>query len=120
MILNLYKSLSSAFLSTDKKYSVEHIAADSLFTHQSYRLGKEADKDKYLFLRILKEVLFKSFIKFKYYKFWKLPPCVSRAIDDPTTLQTPNTVAPFDFASSIAARVSAVSPLCEIAITISS
>jgi hypothetical protein len=69
MILNLYKSLSSAFLSTDKKYSVEHIAADSLFTHQSYRLGKDANKDKYLFFRILKEVLFKSFIKFKYYKF---------------------------------------------------
>jgi len=38
---------------------------------------------------------------------------------EPTTLQTPNTNAPLDFASFIAARVSAVSPDWEIAITTS-
>ena len=36
---------------------------------------------------------------------------------EPTTLQMPITVAPFLLASLIAARVSAVSPDCEIAIT---
>ncbi len=40
-------------------------------------------------------------------------------MDEPTTLQTPKMIAPFDFANSIAARVSAVSPDCEIAITTS-
>jgi len=40
-------------------------------------------------------------------------------MDDPTTLQTPNTKAPLDFANFTAASVSAVSPDCEIAITIS-
>ena len=44
------------------------------------------------------------------------PAFVSLAIEDPTTLQTPKTKAPFDFASFIAAKVSAVSPDCEIAI----
>jgi hypothetical protein len=48
------------------------------------------------------------------------PACVALAMDDPTTLQTPMMVAPFDFASSMAARVSAVSPDCEMAITTSS
>ena len=38
------------------------------------------------------------------------PPCVVRAMEEPTTLQTPRIVAPFDFASSKAANVSAVSP----------
>ena len=47
------------------------------------------------------------------------PAWVSLAIDDPTTLHTPKTKAPLDFASLIAANVSAVSPDCEIAITIS-
>ena len=40
-------------------------------------------------------------------------------MDEPTTLQIPKTNAPLDFANFIAARVSAVSPDCEIAITIS-
>ena len=48
------------------------------------------------------------------------PACVALAIEEPTTLQTPKIMAPFDFANSIAANVSAVSPLCEIAITTSS
>ena len=43
------------------------------------------------------------------------PASVSLAIDDPTTLQIPKTVAPFSLASSIAANVSAVSPDWEIA-----
>ena len=47
------------------------------------------------------------------------PESVSLDIDDPTTLQIPNTKAPLFFASFIAARVSAVSPDCEIAITTS-
>ena len=47
------------------------------------------------------------------------PAFVSLAIVDPTTLQTPNTKAPFDFASLIAANVSAVSPDCEMAMTTS-
>ena len=38
------------------------------------------------------------------------PACVSRAIDEPTTLHTPKTKAPRLFAILIAARVSAVSP----------
>ena len=38
------------------------------------------------------------------------PACVALAIDEPTTLHTPKIVAPFDYASSIAANVSAVSP----------
>ena len=47
------------------------------------------------------------------------PASVIREIDDPTTLQIPSIVAPFDFASSSAANVSAVSPDCDIAITMS-
>jgi hypothetical protein len=46
------------------------------------------------------------------------PVCVSLAIEEPTTLHTPYTKAPLDFANFIAASVSAVSPDCEIAITI--
>src|SRR3954470_20781400 len=42
-----------------------------------------------------------------------------REIDEPTTLQTPKMIAPFDLASSIAASVSAVSPDCDMAITTS-
>ena len=38
---------------------------------------------------------------------------------EPTTLQIPYTNAPFLFATSIAASVSAVSPLCDIAMTTS-
>ena len=38
------------------------------------------------------------------------PACVSLAIEEPTTLQTPKTKAPFDFANLMAANVSAVSP----------
>ncbi len=38
------------------------------------------------------------------------PVCASRAILDPTTLQTPNIVAPLDLANLIAESVSAVSP----------
>ena len=48
------------------------------------------------------------------------PLSVSRAILDPTTLQTPKTCAPASFAVFIAASVSAVSPLWEIAMTTSS
>ena len=48
------------------------------------------------------------------------PASVSLAMVEPTTFTTPSTVAPFDFASRNAAKVSAVSPLCEITITISS
>ncbi len=48
------------------------------------------------------------------------PAWVARAMDDPTTLQIPIMVAPFDLAISMAASVSAVSPDCEMAITISS
>ncbi len=40
-------------------------------------------------------------------------------MEEPTTLQIPNTKAPFSLASLMAARVSAVSPDWEIAITIS-
>ena len=50
---------------------------------------------------------------------YKLLHLISLAIDEPTTLQTPKTNAPFDFANLIAAKVSAVSPDCEIAITTS-
>ena len=47
------------------------------------------------------------------------PAFVSLAIVDPTTLHTPKTKAPLDFANLIAASVSAVSPDCDIAITTS-
>src|SRR5690606_17916335 len=47
------------------------------------------------------------------------PACDARAMDDPTTLQTPMMMAPRSFASSIAASVSAVSPDWETAITTS-
>ena len=47
------------------------------------------------------------------------PEWVSLEIEDPTTLQTPKTNAPFFLASFIAAKVSAVSPDWEIAITMS-
>lgn len=69
MVLRLYKTLRLAFISDKNKLSVEYIAADSLYTCQTYRLGKDANIDRYLFVRILKEVLIKSLIKFKYYKF---------------------------------------------------
>src|SRR5690606_15068562 len=48
------------------------------------------------------------------------PASVSLAIDEPTTLQSRNTKAPFSFASLIAAKVSAVSPDCGMEITTSS
>ncbi len=48
------------------------------------------------------------------------PLSVSRDMLDPTTLQTPNTWAPCSFASRMAAKVSAVSPDCEMAMTTSS
>ena len=38
---------------------------------------------------------------------------------DPTTLQIPKMVAPLDLANLMAAKVSAVSPDCDMAITIS-
>jgi len=38
------------------------------------------------------------------------PSCVAREMDEPATLQTPKMIAPLLFASSMAARVSAVSP----------
>ena len=47
------------------------------------------------------------------------PALVSLDIEEPTTLQTPKTKAPFSLANFIAAKVSAVSPDCEIAITTS-
>jgi hypothetical protein len=48
-----------------------------------------------------------------------VPALEALAIEEPTTLQIPYTKAPFSLASFIAASVSAVSPDCEIAITIS-
>ena len=48
-----------------------------------------------------------------------IPEWVSLAIDDPTTLQIPYKKAPFSLAIFIAASVSAVSPDCDIGITMS-
>ena len=48
------------------------------------------------------------------------PESVARAMDEPTTLQMPKTNAPALRASSTAASVSAVSPDCDTAITMSS
>ena len=45
------------------------------------------------------------------------PAWLARGIDAPTTLQIPMMVAPLDFANSMAAKVSAVSPDCEMAKT---
>ena len=52
---------------------------------------------------------------------WRYTPRpASRAIVEPTTLQRPDTSAPLRFDSLTAARVSAVSPDCDSAITQSS
>ena len=48
-----------------------------------------------------------------------VPPEVVLVIEDPTTLQIPKVRAPFSFANSKAAKVSAVSPDWDIAITMS-
>ena len=47
------------------------------------------------------------------------PQCVALEIELPTTLHTPKINAPRSFANSTAAKVSAVSPDCEMAITMS-
>ena len=48
-----------------------------------------------------------------------MPAEVARVMEEPTTLQIPKVKAPFSLAISNAANVSAVSPDCEIAMTIS-
>ena len=49
-----------------------------------------------------------------------VPACVARAMLEPMAFTTPYMKAPLFFASSTAARVSAVSPLWDIAMTTSS
>lgn len=62
MIFKKYRELESAYFKGDKK-SLEYIAADSLFTSVSYRFTEDSAHDSFLFLRVIKEVVFNSFKK---------------------------------------------------------
>lgn len=62
MIFRKYRELEVAYYKGDKK-SLDYIAAESLFTSVSYRFNEDSQQDKFLFLKVIKEVLFKSFKK---------------------------------------------------------